>query len=132
MSNSEDQLREKLLKAIKAAESADHQLKQQGVLPKGVKSRNDITNLTNNKPQCDIIIDLEADEFVQRSFSSSKSKRNDDIVLGNSAIESVEGADVNSIFHVSFFVDPKVRIEKWVKKLYQIRQRAISGEPLAS
>ena len=100
--NSEEQLREKLLKAIKAAESADHQLKQQGVLPKGVKSRNDISNLTNVKPQCDVIKDIEADEFVQKSFSSSKNKRNaDDGVVGNSTIDSIEGADANSIFHAS-------------------------------
>lgn len=93
-----------MLKAIKAAESADHQLKQQGVLPKGVKSRNDISNLTSSKPSSDVIKDINADVFVPKTFTSSKQRNeseNEQSISAGSDVPSSVTVDENSIFHAS-------------------------------
>ena len=101
--NPEEQLREKLLKAIKAAESADHQLKQQGVLPKGVKSRNDIGNLSQTKPTSDVIKDINADVFVQKSFTSSKQTTDEQSSVDSNVKTNVDESNTLAVYEKSIF-----------------------------
>lgn len=113
-----------MLKAIKAAESADHLLKQQGVLPKGVKSRNDISTLANEKPQTEVIKDINSDVFVQKSFVSSKSKKEEASVETIEPSETKEtnlvDIDENSIFHASVSNLLVSLLKKIIKILYSV------------
>lgn len=102
--SSDDQLKGKLLKAIKAAESADHQLKQQGVLAKDVKSRNDLSMLAPAKPQSDIIKEIDKDEFIQKTYTSTKSKKASSEEVPLTSVEELNNVPedaANSIFHAS-------------------------------
>lgn len=94
-------MREKLLQAIKAAETADHQLKQQGALPKNIRSRNDISALAPVLPDPDVVNEIETDAFVPKSFKSSKSKAADVKIEVKVEDGAVKAEDQKTVFHSS-------------------------------
>ncbi|XP_069698526.1 serine/Arginine-related protein 53-like isoform X2 [Periplaneta americana] len=141
--STEEQLRAKLQRAIKAAQSADDQLRQQGLLTGGSIRKEDL----HREPVIpmypgNVLDEINDSSFVQKRFVSSKSIGNqvstdtpiidlteDSVPTVHTVPQVVE--DPESIFHTSLSVDPQAKLDKWVKKLFHMRQKAINGEPLA-
>ncbi|PSN31353.1 hypothetical protein C0J52_25997 [Blattella germanica] len=194
--SSEEQLHAKLQRAIRAAQSADDQLRQQGLLS-GIASRNDPIVYQSN-----IIDEINESSFIPKHFTSSKVTQElpvIDLTVDTPAVLQTAEEDPESIFHTSvkfsapssfgaalqlvrpsssiaqydddddddeedeslnqfitfspkeedtqrvivfgtkknlelllksLNLDPQVKLEKWVKKLFHLRQKAINGEPL--
>lgn len=136
--STEEQLRAKLQRAIKAAQSADDQLRQQGLLM-GASSRKEDLYRDAITPvhQTSVLDEINDPSFVPKNFSSSKSAVNEvsdtsviDLTV-DAVLPVVQAADdPESIFHPSLTQDPAMKLDRWVKKLFHMRQKAINGEPL--
>lgn len=137
--STEEQLQAKLQRAIKAAQSADDQLRQQGLLTGGSSRKEDLhQDSVTPVYQASVLDEINDPSFVPKHFSSSKSVVSQvsetsvidlttDAVL--SGVQATE--DPESIFHTSLAQDPQMKLDRWVKKLFHMRQKAINGEPLA-
>ncbi|GLH00489.1 Uncharacterized protein GBIM_06862 [Gryllus bimaculatus] len=117
--SSEDQLRAKLQQAIKAAQSADDLLRQQGFLT-GVSSRKDDII---KEPATNILDEINSPSFIPKNFVSqasmpftSEATPNVAIKPGNVplAATSTEAKDsATSIFHPSLLVDPELKLDNF-------------------
>ena len=79
-----------------------------------------------------ILEEINSEGFTPKQFSSStKEKKFKNIVIDITAdtIQVPTVADVpsgsESIFHSSIMIDHEARFDKWVKKLYTLRQKAM-------
>ncbi|XP_075212140.1 uncharacterized protein LOC142319107 isoform X3 [Lycorma delicatula] len=128
-----EKLHHTLKKAIKAAETAGKKLQQQGLL--GF----DLTPLSAEQQinRENAIEEINAPSFLQRSFSSSNKSKNSDsapvivdvaIPTGKTAL-STWNHKPESLLHPNISLENKEdRLNRWVKKLFQIRQRSLNGE----
>ncbi|KOC67603.1 hypothetical protein WH47_10378 [Habropoda laboriosa] len=81
-----------------------------------------------------VLEEINSEGFTPKQFSSSstKEKKFKNIVIDISAdtIQVPTVAEVpcgsESIFHSSIMIDQEARFDKWVKKLYTLRQKAIA------
>ncbi|CAK9831315.1 hypothetical protein ANTRET_LOCUS8336 [Anthophora retusa] len=81
-----------------------------------------------------VLEEINSEGFTPKQFSSSstKEKKFKNIVIDISAdtIQVPAVAEVprgsESIFHSSIMIDQEARFDKWVKKLYTLRQKAIA------
>jgi hypothetical protein len=92
--------------------------------------------LTNDlKIKSSVFDELNNDEFIPKQFISSA--KNKESKIKNIIIDM--NADVihippitntcnfsNSIFHTSIMADKELKFDKWVKKLYSLRQKAVT------
>ncbi|XP_046402543.1 serine/Arginine-related protein 53-like [Ischnura elegans] len=146
---SEDQLSAKLQAAMRAAQTADQLLRQQGVLlppPQAPTSTAASTKTINKNINVSehtdpgALEEINAPEFVQRNFVSNgrvetSSEQAADIISSVvsstlSAKSDIYSAEKDSLFHPNLLVNSQVKMDKWVKKLFTLRQKAINGEPL--
>lgn len=78
-----------------------------------------------------VIEEINSESFTPKQFSSSKERKFKNIVIDITAdtiqvptvTEPPCGSD--SIFHSTIMLDQEVRFDRWVKKLYTLRQKAI-------
>ncbi|XP_017886814.1 probable splicing factor, arginine/serine-rich 7 isoform X2 [Ceratina calcarata] len=81
-----------------------------------------------------VLDEINSEGFTPKQFSSSntKEKKFKNIVIDISAdtIQVPTVAEIpsgsESIFHSSIMIDHEVRFDKWVKKLYTLRQKALA------
>ncbi|KAG8034350.1 hypothetical protein G9C98_007426 [Cotesia typhae] len=82
-----------------------------------------------------ILDEINADSFVPKKFTSNAQMKEKkiknhviDLTDDNVKVPTVSNSSVvsESIFHSSILMDQTVRFDKWVKKLYNLRQKAIS------
>lgn len=81
-----------------------------------------------------VLDEINSEGFTPKQFSSSstKEKKFKNIVIDISAdtIQVPAVAEIpcgsESIFHSSIMLDQEIRFDKWVKKLYTLRQKAIA------
>lgn len=132
--SSEDQLKAQLQQAIKAAQSADDLLRQQGFLT-GISSRKDDVK----EPPVNIIDEINNPSFVPKHFVS-QSAMNFQNTAPLAPVKtlniqpqpiSLEAKNGLNIFHPSLMADADQKLDKWVKKLFNLRQKALNGEPIA-
>nr|CAD7588447.1 unnamed protein product [Timema genevievae] len=112
--NTEEQLMEKLQKAIRAAQSADNQLRQQGLLAgapvRPEDTERDVMQASHRSNLIDEIND--AKQFVPKNFSSSKTSRHQtsdmpvivDLTLEATNLDGQKSQNANnleSIFHTN-------------------------------
>ncbi|XP_015607754.1 serine/threonine-protein kinase fray2 [Cephus cinctus] len=81
-----------------------------------------------------VLDEINSDSFAPKHFSSStqdKHNKLNNIVIDINAdtikipvVTKISGLS-DSIFHTSIIVDQDIRFDKWVKKLYTLRQKAI-------
>lgn len=78
--------------------------------------------------------EINAEGFTPKTFTSSATKENKlkNIVIDISS-DTIQIPPVSnvasgseSIFHTSIMMDREARFDKWVKKLYTLRQKAIA------
>lgn len=87
--------------------------------------------------QTSVLDEINDPSFVPKNFRSSKSTATEvsdtsviDLTV-DAVLPVVQAAeDPESIFHPSLTQDPAVKLDRWVKKLFHMRQKAINGEPL--
>ncbi|KAG8228589.1 hypothetical protein J437_LFUL009294 [Ladona fulva] len=150
--SSEDQLSAKLQAAIRAAQSADQLLRQQGVLlPPPQSTNSNSAQSKTSQPSTNRVIvvsdhndpaaldEINAPGFVQHNFvSNGRSETYSEqaagiistVVSATLASKNDSAADKDSLFHPNLLVNSQVKMDKWVKKLFTLRQKAINGEPL--
>ncbi|XP_071453758.1 serine/Arginine-related protein 53-like [Hetaerina americana] len=152
--SSEDQMSAKLQAAKRAAQTADQLLRQQGVLlpspqlptssyntsAKPLASSNLSRNINVSEHTDPGALDeINAPGFVQRTFVSNgrvetSSEQAADIissVVANTLASKVDpSSEKDSLIHPNLLVNSQVKMDKWVKKLFSLRQKAINGEPL--
>ncbi|EFN65761.1 hypothetical protein EAG_12161 [Camponotus floridanus] len=81
-----------------------------------------------------VLEEINAEGFTPKQFTSSAVKENKfkniviDISSDTIQIPSVPNipSGLESIFHTSIMMDQEARFDKWVKKLYTLRQKAIA------
>ncbi|TGZ48746.1 uncharacterized protein [Temnothorax longispinosus] len=81
-----------------------------------------------------VIEEINAEGFTPKQFTSSASKeskfKNIVIDISSDTIQIPPVSNVSSgpesIFHTSIMMDQEARFDKWVKKLYTLRQKAIA------
>ncbi|XP_015515661.1 serine/Arginine-related protein 53 isoform X2 [Neodiprion lecontei] len=88
-----------------------------------------------------ILDEINSDKFVPKQFSSSVQSRqtkSSNIVIDITA-DTIKLPTIvmltdssNNIFHTSIMCDNEVRFDKWVKKLYTLRQKAIADSAHSS
>lgn len=84
-----------------------------------------------------LLDEINSDGFSPRQFTSNAKRDEYPVVVDLASQPSVPipmlvKQDPKAIFHSSLLVDEPQRLERWIKKLYNIRQRALNGEPLSS
>ncbi|XP_026293103.1 serine/arginine-rich splicing factor 4-like [Frankliniella occidentalis] len=129
----EEALTERLQKAIWAAKTADQQLRNQGLI--GARKEVDPTFMVLEAiNRSNLLDEINSDGFSPRQFTSGAKRDEYPIVVDLASQPAVPPPaqvkqDPKAIFHSSLLVDEPQRLERWIKKLYSIRQRAINGEP---
>lgn len=94
-----------------------------------------VTGMTSLGPSQSVLDKLNSPGFEQRSFVSTKSSgripdKALDIEIETPAPPPLTNDDdPKSIFHSRLFSDQQ-RMEKWIKKLFHLRQKAVNGEPI--
>lgn len=85
------------------------------------------------------VIDINAPNFAPKSFTSSQKDKDEDPVIVQPAPLQTPNTNVIEIENERNILSPNVILEdetaklnRWIKKLYLIRQRAINGEMMAS
>lgn len=81
-----------------------------------------------------VLDEINADGFTPKQFSSSNTKerkfKNIVIDITADTIQVPAVADIpsgsESIFHSSIMLDQEAKFDKWVKKLYTLRQKALA------
>ncbi|KAK0180164.1 hypothetical protein PV327_005833 [Microctonus hyperodae] len=83
-----------------------------------------------------ILEEINADSFTPKQFTSSahnKDKKSNKNILIDITAENIQMPPIinppniqDSIFHSSIIMDHDIRFDKWVKKLYNLRQKAIA------
>ncbi|KYN01437.1 hypothetical protein ALC62_07787 [Cyphomyrmex costatus] len=81
-----------------------------------------------------VLEEINADGFIPKQFTSSATKeskfKNIVIDISSDTIQLPLVSNVvsgpESIFHTSIMMDQKARFDKWVRKLYTLRQKAIT------
>jgi len=131
---SEEALTDRLQKAIWAAKTADQQLRNQGLIG-NKRELSPSLMILDAINRSNLLDEINSDGFSPRQFTSGGKRDEYPIVVDLASQPSVPTPvpvkqDPKTIFHSSLLVDEPQRLERWVKKLYNIRQRAINGEPL--
>ncbi|OXU21000.1 hypothetical protein TSAR_005659 [Trichomalopsis sarcophagae] len=91
--------------------------------------------MNDTKIKSSILEDINNDEFVPKQFVSTA--KNKESKMKNIVIDMVDNTILvpqianaseisNSIFHTSIMADKEAKFDKWVKKLYALRQKAVS------
>lgn len=133
-STSEEALSDRMQKAIWAAKTADQQLRSQGLI--GAKRELSPTLMVLDAiNRSNLLEEINSDGFAPRQFTSNSKRDDYPVVVDLASQPSVPTPvqvvqDPKAIFHSSLLVDEPQRLERWVQKLYSIRQRAINGEPI--
>ncbi|XP_076223655.1 uncharacterized protein LOC116424162 [Nomia melanderi] len=80
-----------------------------------------------------VLDEINSEDFTPKQFSSSTKERKFKNIVIDIAADTIQVptvADVpsgsESIFHSSIMLDQEARFDKWVKKLYTLRQKAIT------
>lgn len=79
-----------------------------------------------------LLEEINSDGFCPRQFTSNAKRDEYPVVVDLASQPTVPTPaqvkqDPKLIFHSSLLVDEPQRLERWIKKLYSVRQRAISG-----
>ncbi|KAK7869141.1 hypothetical protein R5R35_006604 [Gryllus longicercus] len=111
---------------------------KQGFLT-GVSSRKDDII---KEPATNILDEINSPSFIPKNFVSQASMpftseatpnvaaKPGNVPLAATSTEAKDSA-TSIFFHPSLLVDPELKLDKWVKKLFNLRQKAINGEPIA-
>ena len=125
--------------ALKAAAAADEKIKNQ--------SKADTKSFEEQMKFSKSIVDIESTAFVQSSFVSNRKEKSDkdndkkdDLFLFGTAAEFKPDLvpkkiptfdDPMSLADPSLFVDPAVKMEKWIERLNSLRRKRLEGEALS-
>lgn len=136
---------------MRAAQSADQLLRQQGVLlpppqstssnsaSKGPPANSNRNILVSDHADPGALDEINAPGFVQHNFVSNGRVETlseqaagiiSTVVTATLSNKNDSTSEKDSLFHPNLLVNSQVKMDKWVKKLFTLRQKAINGEPL--
>lgn len=89
----------------------------------------------NQENRSNIIDQINAPHFIQESFSSKERKDEVSVVTEPAAFISFNNTQLKeepgSLLHPNLLIeDQHDKLNRWIRKLYLIRQKSINGEPL--
>ncbi|KAF4525232.1 hypothetical protein B566_EDAN014007 [Ephemera danica] len=129
--SSAEQLRAKVQRAIQAARSADNLLRQR-------RGEAADPNVPVPIPQAGLLEEINSDKFVQRSYTSSATAPRASlpdiplpVVVDLTEEPKQDGGDLG-VMSPALLEDQDGKQQRWVKKLFAIRQRALLGEPMVT
>lgn len=125
--------------ALKAAAAADEKIKHQ--------SKSDTKSFEDQMKFSKSIMDIESSSFVQSSFLSNRkdksekdSEKKDDLFMFGTAAEFKPDLvskviptfdDPKSLADPSLFVDPAIKMERWIERLNTLRRKKLEGEAIS-
>lgn len=117
-------------KAIKAANAAGLTLTK---IPTYEYKQKEIKEDMPTIHDRNLLLELDSDSFVQKPFTSSKSKKQNIVIDLNSETVMVPETDVkikkeDSVIDLNEIPNEEDLKEMWIKKLFQYRKRMLKGE----
>jgi len=139
----------RLQMALQAAASADEKLKDQGAIPKSIKSNSSFSSLQSlddSSKKARAIEDIERSGFEPAAFSSSKDKQSsmsvndahdnaifggaEPILLNMPTSKELKKKDTDAIMHSNLYVSAAEKMEHWKEKLRKMRQRKLEKDSM--
>ncbi|XP_059144207.1 serine/Arginine-related protein 53-like [Physella acuta] len=140
-----EQAEERMRLALKAAAAADEKLRVREI-PSAVSVA---ASLAESQAFASSVAAIESNSFVQSVFKTSRAKTkmdevtdtqasHDDAIFGSLSVSGFTikpdpdmkplQLDSESIMHPSLYCDPEEKMNKWIHRLTQLRQRKLEGE----
>lgn len=132
-----EQSEARLQLALKAAAAAGEKLKEQGVLPASLT-----TTYVEQQARSRAIEGIESDSFTPSAFKSSKEKKNvasidsvhdsaifglGDLTIHATPSSELQAKDTESLMHPNLYISAEDKMQRWIKKLGDMRRRKLEG-----